>query len=104
MLLPDGQGGTVQVSCLIAKETDPPTGEEAVIWRLLTNRDAATPEAAIELIDWYRARWEIEMLFDVFKNGCRVEALQLSTTDHVECALARQHARGPGKLCVTIPY
>jgi len=28
------------------------------------------------------------MLFDVFKNGCRVEALQLSTIERVECALA----------------
>ena len=26
------------------------------------NREAATPEAVAELIDWYRARWEIEML------------------------------------------
>lgn len=88
MLLPEGKGGTVQASCIIAKETDPPVGEEAVVWRLLTNRDVATPEAAVELIDWYRARWEIEMLFDVLKNGCRVEALQLSTTDRVACALA----------------
>jgi hypothetical protein len=29
------------------------------------------------LIDWYRARWEIELFFHVLKNGCRVEALQL---------------------------
>jgi len=87
-LLPNGKGGTVQASCLIAKEIDAPAGEEAVVWRLLTNREVATPEAAVELIDWYRARWEIEMLFDVLKNGCRVEALQLSTTDRVECALA----------------
>ncbi len=86
--LPDGKGGTVQASCIIAKEIDLPVGEEAVVWRLLTNRDVPTQEAALELIDWYRARWEIEMLFDVFKNGCRVEALQLSTIDRVECALA----------------
>jgi len=32
---------------------------------LLTNREANTPEAVVELIDWYRARWEIETLFDV---------------------------------------
>jgi hypothetical protein len=35
------------------------------------------PMQAVELIDWYRARWEIEILFNVLKNGCRVEALQL---------------------------
>ena len=32
----------------------------------------------VELIEWYRARWEIELFFLVFKEGCRVEALQLS--------------------------
>ncbi|GAB7543322.1 hypothetical protein CS8_029940 [Cupriavidus sp. 8B] len=41
----------------------------------------------IELIDWYRARWEIEMLFHVQKNACKVEALQLSHMDRVERAL-----------------
>jgi len=86
--LRDGGGGIVSTTCIVAKETDPPPGEEAVIWRLLTNRKASTPEAVIELIDWYRARWEIEMFFDVLKNGCRVEALQLSTIDRVERALA----------------
>lgn len=35
----------------------------------------------------YRARWEIELLFHVFKNGCRVEPLQLSTIGRIERAL-----------------
>jgi hypothetical protein len=56
-------------------------------WRLL-NRHAASLAEANELIDWYRARWEIEMLFDILKNACRVEALQLSGIDKLERALA----------------
>jgi hypothetical protein len=55
---------------------------------LLTNREATTLQQAIELIDWYRARWEIEILFNVLKNGCRVEALQLGTIERLERALA----------------
>ena len=39
------------------------------------------------VIDWYRARWEIEMLFHVLKNGCRVEALQLASLEEIERAL-----------------
>ena len=42
----------------------------------------------VELIDWYRARWEIEMLFNVLKNGCKVEELQLGTIERIERALA----------------
>ena len=57
-------------------------------WRLLTNRIAVSLDDAIELIDWYRARWEIEMLFNILKNACRVEALQLGTVERLERALA----------------
>lgn len=78
-----------------------------MIWRLLTNREASTPEDVIDLIDWYRARWEIEMYFDVLKNGCRIEALQLSTIDRVERALVLYlivawriaHLMRLGKVC-----
>lgn len=86
--LADGEGGRVAATCVVAREVGAPTGVKAVEWRLVTNREAATFEAAAELIDWYRARWEIELFFHVFKNGCRVEALQLSTVDRLERALA----------------
>jgi hypothetical protein len=59
-----------------------------VEWRLLSNRAAPALADVVELIDWYRARWEIELFFHVIKNGCRVEALQLSGIDRIERALA----------------
>lgn len=45
-------------------------------------------EAVAELIDWYRARWEIEIFFHVPTNGCRVETLQLASAPKIELALA----------------
>ena len=54
---------------------------------MLTNRAAPTLAQAIELIDWYRARWEIEVYFNVLKNGCEVEQLQLSAIERIERAL-----------------
>jgi len=50
-------------TCLVAREFDAPAGVKPIEWRLLTNHVATTLEEAIELINWYRARWEIEMLF-----------------------------------------
>jgi len=58
------------------------------MWRLLTNRSVTSVAEVAELIDWYRARLEIEILFNVFKNGCEVEALQLATIERIERALA----------------
>jgi hypothetical protein len=88
MTLSDGAKGEVEVTCVIAEEINPPEGVKPVVWRLLTNRQATTLEDACQLIDWYRARWEIEMFFLVLKEGCRVERLQLGHIDRLQVALA----------------
>lgn len=80
--------GQVEATCIVAREIGAPDGIAAIEWRLLTNRETAGFEAVVELIDWYRARWEIEIFFHVLKNGCKVEALQLSTLERIERALA----------------
>ena len=86
--LSDGRGAAFDATCPIAREIGAPPGVKPIEWRLLTNRTAETLEAVVELIDWYRARWEIELLFLVLKEGCRIEALQLSTMERIERALA----------------
>jgi hypothetical protein len=86
--IPAGKSGPVSVTCIVAREIGAPAGTKPVEWRLLTNRAAPALADVIELIDWYRARWEIELYFHVIKNGCRVEALQLSGIDRIERALA----------------
>lgn len=85
--LPDGAGSYVQASCIVAREVDPPADLETLEWRLVTNRDVNDMQQAAQMIDWYRARWEIEMYFHVLKNGCRVEALQLRSIEKIERAL-----------------
>ena len=80
--------GAIEMSCVMASEVGAPAGDKPVCWRLLTNRPAHTLEQARELIEWYRARWEIEMFFHVLKTGCRVQALQLASLPRIERALA----------------
>lgn len=80
-----GRAGSV--TCVVAHEIGAPAGVTPVVWRLLTNREAQNRDTIVELIDWYRARWEIEMFFHVLKTGCKVEALQLSQMERVERAL-----------------
>lgn len=86
--IPAADGQRIQVTCLVATEIDPPPGCKAVEWRLLSNREVVDLDAAVQLIDWYRCRWEIETLFRVLKNGCRVETLQLGSRPKLELALA----------------
>ena len=78
----------VTVTALRAREASAPDGVEPLDWRLLTNRPATTLAQAAELLNWYGNRWSIEVFFRIFKTGCRVEALQLSTVERLEPALA----------------
>ena len=86
--LPARKGApAVTVTAILAREAHPPVGQPAIEWRLLTNRTAETLEQVVELIDWYRRRWLIEVFFRIWKSGCRVEALQLGTLERLERAL-----------------
>lgn len=82
------EGEALTVTCLVAHEVDAPKGVKPIEWRLLSNRLANGPEVAVELIDWYRVRREIEMIFNVLKYDCRVETLQLAAIGKIELALA----------------
>ena len=77
----------VTVTALLAREEQPPAEQPALVWRLLTNRPAETLDDVVQLIDWYRKRWLIEVFFRIWKAGCRVEALQLGTFERLERAL-----------------
>jgi hypothetical protein len=47
---------SIEVSVLLARETDAPASVKPLQWHLLTNRHADTLEAAAELINWYSGR------------------------------------------------
>jgi len=78
----------IPITLVQAKEVNPPKGKKPIVWRLTTNRKVETEAQALEIIDWYRCRWEIEMFFDVLKVGCQVERLQLATKERIEKALS----------------
>ena len=85
--LPDGKDGCVRATCIVARQIDPADVDKPIEWRLLTNLPVESLEQAAQMIDWYRARWEIEMFFHVLKNGCRIEALQLGSIEKIARAL-----------------
>lgn len=82
-----GKNKTVSATCIVARKYGSPADAKPVEWRLLTNRIATDVAAVSELIDWFRARWEIEVLFNVLKNGCCVEELQMGTIERWCCKI-----------------
>jgi len=69
-------------------EVDPPPGEKAVDWMLLTNEPVRNYSAAYRVIGWYEKRWIVEEYHKAKKTGCQIEDMQFTTTARLEPAIA----------------
>ena len=78
----------VELTAVYVKEKRPPTGEKGIEWMLLTNMVVDDFNQAETIIEWYQARWEIEVFFKVLKGGCQVEYLRLESDNRLVNCLA----------------
>lgn len=70
-------------------EIDPPADVERPLdWMLLSNRPVHSLEQAIERLQWYACRWNIEVFHRTLKSGCNIEDRQLGTAQRLEACLA----------------
>ncbi len=76
---PDGKLPPVTVHVVSVRELAPPTGEDRVEWVLLTSLPLTALPDLLRVIQYYAARWTIEVFFRILKTGCKVEHLQLQT-------------------------
>jgi len=68
-------------------EPNPPPGEEAIEWLLVTTEPVESLEDAGSIVDHYRVRWIIEEYFKALKTGCAIEKRQLTSFDGLTNAL-----------------
>ena len=83
-----GDAAPVPVYGVHLVEREPPDGEEAVQWRLLTTVEVTDAAGAAAVVRHYLQRWRVEDFFRVLKSGCRVEHLAFRTADRLQRALA----------------
>jgi hypothetical protein len=69
-------------------EENPPAGQEAIEWVLLTNVEVQTLEQAWQIADWYGCRWVVEELHKGQKTGCSIEAPQFTTVEAMQPMIA----------------
>jgi len=77
----------VALSVVWAVEVDPPEGVDGIEWVLLTDLPCETLDESVRVVEYYAARWGIEVFFRVLKSGCEVEELQLETQERLEPCL-----------------
>ena len=80
--------GMLPVWAVLAREENPPDGEEPIEWLLLTNDPINTAEEALLRVQWYRLRWRIEDYHKCFKSVCEAESRQFEEREHFEIFLA----------------
>lgn len=78
---------SVTYNVVLVEEIDGPGDGTDVRWLLITSLPIDCVEAVLRVVQTYVARWPIEVYFRVFKSGCRVEDIQLETTDRLKRCL-----------------
>lgn len=68
------------VYAVYAQEIDPPEGEEAVSWMLLTTESVTSAAGAATILRWYTYRWHVEEYHKILKSGCKAESYRLAAT------------------------
>ena len=85
---PDRKLPPVSVNVVLVREIDPPAGEPAVEWILVTNLPIDSVEEVRQVIQYYCVRWMIEVFFRTLKSGCRVEGRRFEHVDRLLSCLA----------------
>lgn len=78
----------VTVNVVLCEEVNPPAGEEAICWMLVTSLPIDTDEDVQRIIRSYCIRWQIEVFFRTLKSGCRIEYRRFEAIDRVFNCLA----------------
>jgi hypothetical protein len=84
----ESQHGSLTLGVVDVFEPNPPPGEEAVHWLLLTSLPLETMADARQITVWYSYRWLIERFHFVLKSGCKLEDRQLREAVRLERLLA----------------
>lgn len=78
----------VTVRTVLVQEIDPPENTEPIEWLLVTSLPVDSREDIERVINYYRARWPIELFFRTLKTACRVEELQLESIERLKPCVA----------------
>lgn len=78
----------VTVYAVSVHETNPPAGMTPVDWLLLTNVPVETVADALERIEWYCQRWQVEVFHKILKSGCQIEQRRLGHFDRLAPCIA----------------
>lgn len=85
---PGGRLPSVTLNVIEAVELDPPEGEDAIRWVLITSLPIDSIVQVEQAIQYYAKRWGIELFFKTLKSGLGIEKLKYETIERYLTAAA----------------
>ena len=80
---------SITLTAILVREDNPPADiQDPVEWLLLTNTSVKDFDQAVQVIEWYCCRWQIEVFHKIIKSGCRVEDCRLQTAARLQNYIA----------------
>ncbi len=79
---------SVTHNMVLLEEVNGPGDGTDVSWMLTTTLPIETLDQIQKVVDYYVARWTVEVYFRTLKTGCQVEEIQLETTPRLKRCLA----------------
>ncbi|MBN8565090.1 MAG: IS4 family transposase [Leptolyngbya sp. UWPOB_LEPTO1] len=73
----------VMLDAVYVTEVDAPNAEDQIEWMLLTNIAVNSFEQALEKVEWYCCRWQIEVFHKILQHGCQVEQCRLQSAERL---------------------
>lgn len=73
---------------VLVREVNPPENVTPVEWLLLTTVPVRSAEDALQRVEWYCQRWQIEIWHKILKSGCHIEQRRLKNADRLLACLA----------------
>jgi Transposase DDE domain len=73
----------ITLDAVYVTEVDVTASDPQIEWMLLTNIAVTSFEAALEKLDWYCRRWQIEVFHKILQHDCTVEQCRLQSADRL---------------------
>ena len=94
----------IEITAITAEEINPPKGQKAIKWNLLTTLKVESFEDAVEVIKFYVKRWTIEEFHRVLKSGCKVEQLNYANFERENLYLNMEYQKKRNPINRTPPF
>lgn len=79
----------ITLTAILVREDNPAMNvKEPIEWLLLTNTCVEDFRQAVQVVEWYCCRWQIEIFHKIIKSGCRVEDCRLQTAKRLQNYIA----------------